>query len=206
MIENSNQQNKASGLFNLKMIKKHLSTILFVIVIAILLFSPDAKSFLIRQLMFTGFFDAKISSINSTDNAVRNHFDFRNYEGNNMNTADLKGKVLVINFWASWCPPCIAELPSIEKLYSEFQSNDDIFFLMMNMDDEIEIGKQFLDKRKYTLPIFKATSPLPEEFYSGALPTTVVVDKKGIIRMHQQGFADYGGEKFYLQLKQLIEE
>lgn len=206
MIENSNQENKPSGFINLKMIKKHLSTILFVILMAVLLFSPDAKSFLIKQLMFTGLFDAEISSINSTDNAVRNHFDFRDYEGNSKNTADLKGKVLFINFWASWCPPCIAEFPSIEKFYSRYKSNDDIVFLMINMDDDIEIGMQFLDKKNYSLPIFQATSQLPKEIYSGALPTTVVVDKNGIIRMHHQGFADYAGEKFNLQIKQLLEE
>ena len=60
MIENSNQENKPSGLFNLKMFKKHLSTILFAVLMAVLLFSPDAKSFLIKQLMFTGLFDAEI--------------------------------------------------------------------------------------------------------------------------------------------------
>ncbi|MBX9889131.1 MAG: TlpA family protein disulfide reductase [Flavobacteriaceae bacterium] len=206
MIENNNQQNKLSGLINLKMIKKHFSTILFVIAISVLLFSPDAKSFLIKQLMFTGLFDAKISSVNSADNAVRNHFDFKDYNGNNRSTADLKGKVIFINFWASWCPPCIAEFPSIEKFYSEYKSNDNIVFLMINMDDEIEVGKQFLDKKKYSLPIFQAISKIPNEIYSGALPTTVIVDKKGIIRMHHEGFADYGGEKFHLQIKQLLEE
>ena len=123
-----------------------------------------------------------------------------------MNTADLKGKVLFINFWASWCPQCIAEFPSIEKLYSKYKSNEDIVFLMINMDDDIEIGKQFLVKKNYSIPIFQATSKLPKEIYSGALPTTVVVDKNGIVRMQYQGFADYGGEKFNLQIKQLIED
>jgi thiol-disulfide isomerase/thioredoxin len=186
MIEN----NKQNAVVNLKTIKKHFSTILFVIVIALLMFSPKAKSFLIKQLMFTGLFDAEISSINSVDNAVQNHFDYEDYEGIMKSTADLKGKVVFINFWASWCPPCIAEYPSIEKFYTQYKSNDKIVFLMINMDDDIEIGKQFLINKKYSLPIFQAVSKIPNEIYSGALPTTVIVDKKGIIRMRHEGFAD----------------
>jgi hypothetical protein len=64
------------------MIKKNLSTIVFLIFITILLFSPDAKSFLIKQLMFTGLFNPEISSVNSSDNTLRNNFDFKDYEGN----------------------------------------------------------------------------------------------------------------------------
>lgn len=205
-MKKNNNEKQSKQLINIKMIKKNLSTIVFLILIAVLVFSPDAKSFLIKQFMFTGFFNAKISSVNSSDNTVRNYFDFKNYDGNVQNTSDLKGKVVFINFWASWCPPCIAEFPSIEKFYSEFKNNDKIVFLMINMDDNIATGKYFLDKKKYSLPIFQAVSAIPKEIYSGSLPTTIVLDKKGIMRLRHEGFANYGGENFHLQVKQLLEE
>jgi thiol-disulfide isomerase/thioredoxin len=110
----------------------------------------QCKSFLIKQLLFTGLFNAEISSVNSADNTLRNHFDFKDYEGN-QSTADLKGKVVFINFWASWCPPCIAEFPSIEKFYSKFKDNDKIVFVMINLDDDIATGRQ----RKFSLPFSK---------------------------------------------------
>jgi thiol-disulfide isomerase/thioredoxin len=206
MTGKNSDEKQSKQLINLKMIKKNLSTIVFLIFITILLFSPDAKSFLIKQLMFTGLFNAEISSVNSSDNTLRNHFDFKDYEGNVQNTSDLKGKVVFINFWASWCPPCVAEFPSIEKFHSEFKNNDKIVFLMINMDDNIATGQQFLDKKNYSLPIFQAVSIVPKEIYSGSLPTTIVLDKFGIMRLRHEGFANYGGKKFNLQIKQLLEE
>lgn len=206
MVEKNNEEKQSKQLINLKMIKKNLSTIVFLIFIAVLLFSPDAKSFLIKQLLFTGLFNAEISSVNSSDNTLRNHFDFKDYEGNVQNTADLKGKVVFINFWASWCPPCIAELPSIEKFHAKFKDNDNIVFLMINIDDDIATGKQFLDKKNFSLPIFQAISTVPKEIYSGSLPTTIVLDQYGVIRLHHEGFANYDGEKFNLQIKKLLEE
>jgi thiol-disulfide isomerase/thioredoxin len=109
-----------------------------------------------------------------------------------------------INFWASWCPPCIAEFPSIENFIQNFKDNDKIVFVMINLDDDIATGKQFLDK-EISLPIFQAVSAVPKEIYSGSLPTTIVLDKYGIMRLHHEVFAN-DGEEFNLQIKQLLEE
>ncbi|MDG2432060.1 MULTISPECIES: TlpA family protein disulfide reductase [Flavobacterium] len=205
-MEKNNSEKQLKGLINLEMIKKNVSTIVFLIFIVVVMFNPDAKSFLIKQLMFTGLFNAEISSVNSSDNTLRNHFDFKDYEGNVQNTSDLKGKVVFINFWASWCPPCVAEFPSIEKFHSEFKNNDKIVFLMINMDDNIATGKQFLDKKKYSLPIFQAVSKVPKEIYSGSLPTSIILDKKGKIRLRHTGFSNYGGKNFYMQISNLLKE
>lgn len=205
-MSDHNKEKKTNKLNILEMIKKQLSTIVFVIIIAVLLLSPDAKSFLIKQLLFTGLFNAEVSAVNSSDNTLRNHFDFKSYEGKIQSTSDLKGKVVFINFWASWCPPCIAEFPSIEVLYSKFKDNKNIVFLMINMDEKMATGKQFLDKNNFSLPIFQAVSNVPSEIYSGSLPTTIVLDKNGIMRLHHEGFANYDGEKFYFQIKQLLKE
>jgi thiol-disulfide isomerase/thioredoxin len=161
----------------------------------------QCKSFLIKQLLFTGLFNAEISSVNSADNTLRNHFDFKDYEGN-QSTADLKGKVVFINFWASWCPPCIAEFPSIEKFYSKFKDNDKIVFVMINLDDDIATGNSFT--KKIFIAIFQAVSAVPK-IYSGSLPTTIVLDKYGIMRLHH-GVSLIMTEEFNLQIKQLLEE
>lgn len=206
MNENNKNEKQPTNLIVINKIKKHFLSILMLIVFGLLIFSPDAKSFLIKQLLFTGLFNAEISSVNSTDNTLQNHFDFKDYEGNILSTAELKGKVVFINFWASWCPPCIAEFPSIEKFHSKFKNDGNIVFLMINMDDDIATGEKFFEKKNYTMPIAQAVSQVPEEIYSGSLPTSVVLDKKGIVRMHHTGFADYSSEKFHVQIQQMLEE
>jgi hypothetical protein len=80
MIKKNGKEKQSKQLISLKLIRKNLSTIVFLLFIAIL-FSPEAKSFLIKQLLFTGLFNAEISSVNSADNTLRNHFDFKDYEG-----------------------------------------------------------------------------------------------------------------------------
>src|SRR5690606_7980660 len=126
---------------------------LMVIAIGILLINPDAKSFVLRQLMRTGIFNAKIenrASGGAEQTAI--DFDFEDGRGSVQHTSSLRGKVVFINFWASWCPPCRAEFPSIETLYSKLKDNPDVFFLTINEDSDPATGKAYLDKEKFTIP------------------------------------------------------
>ncbi|MGH2643105.1 MAG: TlpA family protein disulfide reductase, partial [Chitinophagaceae bacterium] len=61
---------------------------------------------------------------------------FKDGNGHTFSLSSLKGKVVFINFWATWCPPCRAELPSIKKLYEKFKDNNKIMFLMVDVDEE----------------------------------------------------------------------
>ncbi|WP_288096342.1 TlpA disulfide reductase family protein [Hydrotalea sp.] len=188
-------------------IKKNAFTILMVIAVGILLVSPDAKSFVLRQLMATGLFNASIDKRDvDISNKVNTDFDFSDIKGNLQNTSSLRGKVVFINFWASWCPPCRAEFPSIETLYTKFKDRPDIFFLTINEDSELATGKAYLDKEKFSIPMYQSKGNVPEKVYSGALPTTIVLDKTGKIRFHHTGFANYASDKFVKQIEELINE
>jgi len=118
----------------------------------------------------------------------------------------LRGKVVFINFWASWCPPCRAEFPSIETLYTRFKNHPDIFFLMINKDSDPSAAHNYLEKEKYSVPFYQTNDNVPGEVYSGSLPTTVVLDKAGKIRFHHEGFANYGTGQFVKQIEELIKE
>lgn len=188
-------------------VKKHGFTIIMISFIALMFISPEAKSFVLKQLMTTGLFNASIDKKNTeTATQVNIDFDFTDKNGHTQNTASLRGKVVFINFWASWCPPCRAEFPSIEILYNQFKSNPDLFFLTINEDKDLETGKAYLNKEKFSTPMYRSNGNIPTAIYSGALPTTVVLDKKGNIRFHHTGFANYSSAKFIEQIKQLIEE
>ena len=175
--------------------------------VVVLLVSPDAKAWTMKQLMRTGLFNASIEEkhTGTSDIAVVD-FQFEDENGEVRRLSSLRGKVVFVNFWASWCPPCRAEFPSIQALHSRFENNPDIFFLMMNEDREHSAATNYLDQEGYEFPLYRSRGPVPEEIYTGTLPTTIVLDKEGRIRMHHTGFANYGSRKFLEQIEVLIGE
>ncbi|SRX55177.1 TlpA disulfide reductase family protein [Aequorivita sp. CIP111184] len=115
-------------------------------------------------------------------------------DGNITSLESLKGKVIFMNFWATWCPPCIAEMPSIDKLHDEM--GDEVAFVMLSLDQDFELAKAF-DKRKgYNLPIYAPASNLPSMYESSAIPTTYVIDADGNLALTHKGMADYNSDEF----------
>lgn len=118
-------------------------------------------------------------------------FKMVDLQGKQVNFESLKGKVVFLNIWATWCPPCIAEMPNIQKLYDKVGS-DKIAFVMLSVDEGgMEKVKKFIDKKKYTFPVYMPASQFPQEFYSNAIPTTFIISPEGKIVAKQEGMADY---------------
>lgn len=189
--------------------KKHLTTgnllkALFFIALIVLLLVPSAKTFLLRGLMKTGLFQPEVTSINKPVQVP--DINFRNAKGETINLSLLKGKVVFINFWATWCPPCMAEMPSINTLYQNLSTNKNIVFLMADADGRPEQALLFLQKKQYNLPVCTATSNVPAFVAAGTIPTTVVLNKKGEMVYHHEGIADYTNDKFAAYLQQLAAE
>lgn len=139
----------------------------------------------------------------STQDHGNTDFEFSDENGS-IQTSSLQGKIVSINFLASWCPPCRAEFPSIETLYSKFKHNPDIFFLTINQDNDLATGRAYLNKEKFSVPLFITNGNVPREVYSGALSTTVVLDKDGPIRYHNTGFTNYASNKLKNQLRIIL--
>lgn len=188
-------------------VRKNSFTMLMLVFIVVMFVSPDAKSFVLRQLMVTGLFDANID-VKGSDDATRANvdFDFVDQKGHVQNTSSLRGQVVFINFWASWCPPCRAEFPSIQRLYIKFKDNPDVFFMTINEDNDPAKGRAYLDKESFSVPMYQAIGNIPNEIYSGVLPTTLVLDKNGRMKFHHTGFANYASDKFVKQLEILADE
>ncbi|WP_266206197.1 TlpA family protein disulfide reductase [Pontibacter kalidii] len=118
-------------------------------------------------------------------------FKIVDLQGKQVNFESLKGKVVFLNIWATWCPPCIAEMPNIQKLYEKIGS-DKIAFVMLSVDEGgMEKVKKFIAKKKYTFPVYMPASQFPQEFYSTAIPTTFIISPDGKIVAKQEGMADY---------------
>jgi thiol-disulfide isomerase/thioredoxin len=131
---------------------------------------------------------------------------FKNINGETVSVSDLKGKVVIMNFWATWCPPCIAEMPSLQKLHEDLQSEKDIVFMAIEVDQNIEKAAKFMAKNKYSLPLYTVDSDLPEELHTNSIPMTVILAKNGDIVGKQVGMMDFKSEKLKQGLIDLTKE
>lgn len=184
---------------------------ILVVSMLLLIMVPDAKSWAIRGLMKIGLFQPDITeqaqNIKSAVavNELNQEVVFENGSGKKVSLSSLKGKVVFINFWATWCPPCRAEMPTINKLYQNLKDEENIVFLMVDPDESYEKAQKYMDKNEFSLPVYIPTSPVPYTFLAGALPTTVILDKEGRIAIRHEGAADYGNPEIEKLIRELIE-
>lgn len=183
--------------------KKNIFNALFIMLLLIIVFVPAAKSFMLQGLMQIGFLKPNTevdSKAISTDLAS---IKFKDVKGNVINLSELNGKVVFINFWATWCPPCLAEMPSINKLHEKFGKYEDVVFIMVDADSNFDKSQFYMDKRQYKMPVYAMASNMPENLFKGSLPTTIVFDKKGRLSFHEEGAANYASQKFIDFITQL---
>src|SRR5690606_34637312 len=116
--------------------------ILVVFVLA-MLFSLRFKGVVMQNQMKIGLFYPSIThgppiKVGAEINTVTHNREilFKNMNDEVVELSDQKGKVVFINFWATWCPPCIAEMPTINKLYSNFRDNENVMFMMVDVDND----------------------------------------------------------------------
>jgi thiol-disulfide isomerase/thioredoxin len=107
---------------------------------------------------------------------------------------DFKGKVIFFNMWATWCPPCIAEMPNIDKLHEEM--GDEVAFVLLSLDQDFEKAKTFNMRKGYELPIYQPASSLPAMYESSSIPTTYIIDAAGNLALTHYGMADYNTQEF----------
>ncbi|KON69010.1 TlpA disulfide reductase family protein [Peribacillus butanolivorans] len=110
-------------------------------------------------------------------------FSLKTLDGKQVNLSDYKGKKVMLNFWATWCPPCKKEMPDMQK-YSQ-QAGDDVVILAVNIDPENDVQAFVEDNGiTFTIPLDSqsAKNPVNERYKILSIPTTYFIDSKGIIR------------------------
>jgi peroxiredoxin len=111
------------------------------------------------------------------------NFSLKTLDGKQVELSDYKGKKVMLNFWATWCPPCKKEMPDMEK-YTQ-QAGDDVVVLAVNIDPENDV-QSFVDDNgiTFTIPLDSqsAKNPVNERYKILSIPTTYFIDKEGIIR------------------------
>ncbi len=129
---------------------------------------------------------------------------FKDGEGKKVSLKELQGKVVFINFWATWCPPCIHEMPSINTLQAKFKSSKDIVFLMVDVDGNHEKSNAFMKDNNYDLSVYIPGSKIPSSYLGTSIPTTVILNKKGELAERMEGGRDYATQEMEEYLKQLV--
>jgi len=190
---------------NLKSKKKKLLYGLAVIAIGLLLATPlkaEAIGFVQRGFVTIGLFQSEREPVGDTrqteaENPYAEHnLPLKDQHGNSLNIADLKGKVVFINFWATWCPPCVAEMPGINELYQDYADDGEVVFTMISLDRNFGKAKKFLKNKGFDFDIYEPQSALPKEFQSRGIPNTFVLDKNGKIVFSHMGMGSYNTTKF----------
>lgn len=112
-----------------------------------------------------------------------------------------KGQVTFVSYWATWCPPCIAEMPSIASLYADY--GDKMQFLMISNEDP-EVVARFLKKKEYKLPSVSPAMETPPLLFERSIPTSYIIDKTGSIVIKEQGATDWNSDKVRVVLDNLL--
>lgn len=119
--------------------------------------------------------------------------DLPAWEGGRWSLARSRGRVVVLNFWASWCPPCVTELPSLELLAARHES-DGVEVLAVNFRETDAAVRRFLERQPLTLPVLRdADGAAAKAFGVRVFPTTVVVGRDGRAAFTVTGECDWGG-------------
>jgi thiol-disulfide isomerase/thioredoxin len=173
------------------------SNIIFVIVVLLMLYPPSREWFM-RQIAFS-------PSVNKVEEAEK--LTSYNWELKGLNTEDisfikLKNKIVFVNFWATWCPPCRAELPMIQELYNDYK--DKVAFVFVT-DESWQTVQTFFNKNNYNLPTYNSVSLPPQTFLeTNSIPASYLIDADGNILISKTGAADWNSDKVRELLDNLL--
>jgi thiol-disulfide isomerase/thioredoxin len=123
-------------------------------------------------------------------------------DGRPANLQQFRGKAVLVNLWASWCPPCLAEMPGLQALYQKTDTSK-VAFVLISLDANPNKARALLKRKGYTLPVFFPAAPLPAPFDSPSIPSTVVLTPSGRLADRHDGMADYDTPEFRVALEKL---
>jgi len=124
-----------------------------------------------------------------------------NDKGEEVRLSELSDKPIFINFWATWCAPCVAEMPSIEKLYIDYK--DDVNFVIATYEKQSLINS-FLQKHELNFPVYRYYIKEPKLLQSKTIPATFILNTEGKIIVHEKGSSNWNSKSIRALLDKLI--
>jgi thiol-disulfide isomerase/thioredoxin len=114
-------------------------------------------------------------------------FTLEDLDGRNVTLSGLKGKVVLLDFWATWCPPCRASIPSVEQLHKTYGARGLVVVGISLDGGDWDSVKEFRNEAGITYPVLKGTEEVAQQYLVRTIPAFVIVDKEGIIRKRYIG-------------------
>jgi len=145
----------------------------------------------------SSFTDQRISLYEQSDG-----WSVRTFEGEKVELADYKGKVVFLNLWATWCPPCVMEMPSIQNLYNSLK-DEDIAFLIISKEEK-ETVQKFVEEKEFNFPVYLSKGKIPATIRSRSIPATIILDREGVIVFKHIGSAKWDDESCSGFLRSLL--
>jgi peroxiredoxin len=131
-------------------------------------------------------------------------FTLKDVQGRSVSLASHKGKVVLINFWATWCPPCKAEMPSMNKLYNEMKSRG-FEVISISTDNSLSAVKDFLAKNRLDfLVLFDENRTVARQYHVFSMPTTFLIDRNGMIVDKFSGEEDWTDPDIRKKIEKLL--
>jgi len=127
-------------------------------------------------------------------------FVLKNIDGKEVKLSDYKGKVIVLNFFATWCPPCRAEFPGFIQMVDEYKSDTNVEFVFVNLGEDKDTVIKFLSERNYNIkPLLDLQTDVAALYGVTGIPTTVIIDKEFKINTIHVGFMEKGDLKNHIE-------
>lgn len=182
--------------------KSQRSNLILFVILAIFIFTPLRGIFQeFTSKIFS--FSPSVEKVESRMTLTSYNWKLKGLNTENYNFVNAKDKVVFVNFWATWCPPCRAEMPVIQNLYDNYKDKVEFIFVTNENKDVVE---KFLKKNNYNLPIYNYLSSAPKEMQVSSIPATYLINKKGVIVIHKVGAADWDNKKVFKLFDELLEE
>ena len=116
-------------------------------------------------------------------------FSFTSSEGEHITLDDLKGKVVMLDFWGTWCPPCVASVPELRNLYRRYSRESTFVLIGISADFDDAVWRDFTDRNRMVWPQYRDRDRrLGNVFNINALPTYIIIDHEGILRFQSSGY------------------
>lgn len=133
-------------------------------------------------------------------------FTLKNEAGENIRLAEQRGKVVMLNFWASWCGPCRKEMPLLDEMHKRYGKAGFVLY-GVNVEQDATAAKKLLKELGVSLPVLYDPESKASKLYKvDAMPTTVMIDKNGEVRYVNRGYKAGDEDKYREQIRELIRE